>query len=95
MSAGSTSGALPQDPSISVLMGHFVTQATFYRIQKTFLSLGPRGPPVLLHVMVKPTIAWPQGWEVSGRDCACGSEEAGLTDFHSGLLCTSGVWCIH
>lgn len=36
------------------------------------------GPSLLLCVTVKPTVAWPPGWEVSGRNCVCGTKEAGF-----------------
>jgi len=46
--------------------------------KKKALSIGLCGPSPLLRVTVKPPVAWPRGWEVLGRDCACGTKEAGF-----------------
>lgn len=43
------------------------------------LSIGLCGPSLLLYVTMKPPVAWPQAWEVSGDDdCVCGTKEAGF-----------------
>lgn len=63
----------------------------------TSTKLFPQGFVGLLlcRVTVKPPVAWPQGWEVLGRDWPCGTKEAGFNLTHTSLFCTSEVLCVH